>query len=183
MPETQAKYSAGALQPVDARWAAGCPPGAPQGWVRSPASRRAAGASRRRLWEFLSALYGGLLRARLRPTALTPSPPAAHPQPPPSDLPGEARRSLSLPQVSPPAIPPFPHPPPPPPQRRHPSSAPASSSSRSPGNRGNKSGRKSGGTEIARARERRRTRPGLFPKSPLMAAEARQPRRGAADAR
>lgn len=107
-------------------------PGSPAGRLYSPSARLVARASRHRLWEFLSALYGGLLWARLRPTALTPSPPAAHPQPPPSDLPGEARRSLSQPQVSPPAIPlscshphplpgavtPSPPPPPPPPSPR-----------------------------------------------------------------
>jgi hypothetical protein len=114
-----------------------------------------------------------------------PPPPPAPPPPPPPPPTGPEKpdgpRLLSLfhkSRACHPSLPAFtptlpsaatPPPPPPPP---------------SLGDRGNKSGRKPRGR--ARAREPRQARPGPFPKSPLMAAEARearQPRRGAAETR
>lgn len=92
------------LQP-DARSAAGCPLGARGAGSAPPPG---GGSQRAPTLRVPFCLVRRAAPGRPRPIALTPSPPAAHPQPPPSDLPGEARRSLSRPQVSPPATPPFP---------------------------------------------------------------------------
>lgn len=163
----RAKCSAGAC--ASGRYArpAGGPSGSTYGLrplgLRTPRG----GSRRRRLWEFLPALYGGLRPGRPRP-ALTPGPPAAHPQPPPRDPPGEGSRSPA-PATPIPAAAASPRRP------LRPRPAPALSSATA-----DKSGRRALG---ARARGRRRAGRALFPQSPLMAAQARQPWHGAAATR
>lgn len=72
--------------------AAGGPLGSPFGQARLGLRSPRGGSRRRRLWEFLPALYGGLRSARPRP-ALTPGPrAAAHPQPPPRDPPARGKQ-------------------------------------------------------------------------------------------
>lgn len=124
-PEEASQVLGRSLRARGCSRAAGGPLGSPFGPARLGLRSPRGGSRRRRLWEFLPALYGGLRPARPRP-ALTPGPrAAAHPQPPPRDppaRPGKAAPARLRPPPSPQpprprAAPSAPAPPPPSPRR------------------------------------------------------------------